>query len=264
VERAEAALAETEATIPALESQIVAKENELAVLLGRPPLEISRGAALAEQPQPPEVPAGLPAALLERRPDLVEAEQTLVAANARVGESLANFFPRIGLTSFYGRQSSELSQLVESGSLAWAAAGLVSGPIFQGGRNWYLFQGSKASREEAAQAYEQRVLVALREVSDALVERERLAEARERQARAVAAYEESVRLSQVRFWGGLASYFEVLDSQQLLFPAEIRLAQVDLRRLVALVQLYKALGGGWSLDQLPPAAVPAPAPAPTP
>lgn len=264
VERAEAALAETEATIPALESRIVAKENEIGVLLGRPPADVPRGIALAEQSQPPEVPAGIPSALLERRPDLVAAEERLVAANARVGESMANFLPRIGLTSFYGRQSAELSQLLSSGSLAWAAAGALSGPIFQGGRNWYLFKASKADREAAARGYEQSVLVALREVSDSLVARERLGFARERQAHAVAAYEESVRLSQVRFWGGLASYFEVLDSQQLLFPAEIRLAQIELARLVALVQLYKALGGGWSVEQLPPVpAAPTTAPAPS-
>jgi multidrug efflux system outer membrane protein len=259
VERAEAALAETEATIPVLESQIVAKENELSVLLGRPPSEIPRGATLAEQRQPPEVPAGLPAALLERRPDLIQAEQTLVAANARVGQSLADFFPRIGLTAVYGRQSSELSELVESGSLAWSAAMLVTGPLFQGGRLWYLFKGSKAEREAALHAYEQSILVALREVSDSLVAREQLGLARAQQARAVAAYEESVRLAQVRFWGGLASYFEVLDSQQLLFPSEVRLARLDLDRLVAFVQLYRALGGGWSLDQTP-AAAPAPSP----
>jgi len=259
VERAEAALAETEATIPTLEARIVAKENELSVLLGRAPGDIPRGATLGEQRQPPEVPAGLPSALLERRPDLIQAEQTLVAANARVGESLADFFPRIGLTAVYGRQSSELSTLVESGSLAWSAAALVTGPLFQGGRLWYLFKGSKAEREAALQGYEQSILVALGEVSDSLVARERLGLARDQQARAVAAYTESVRLAQVRFWGGLASYFEVLDSQQLLFPSEVRLARLDLDRLIAFVQLYRALGGGWSLDQTP-----APAPTPTP
>ncbi len=254
VERAEAAFAETEATIPELESRIVAQENLISVLLGRPPGEIARGATLTEQATPPEVPGGLPSDLLERRPDLIQAEEALVAANARVGQSIADFFPRIGLTSLYGRQSSELSQLLESGSLAWSAAAIAAGPLFQGGRLWYLFQGAKAEREATAEAYEQSILVALGEVSDALVARDRLGSARERQARAVAAYQESVRLAQVRFWGGLASYFEVLDAQQLLFPAELRLAQLDLARLSALVQLYRALGGGWSLDQTPSAA----------
>jgi multidrug efflux system outer membrane protein len=258
VERAEGALAETEAVIPELESRIVAQENLLSVLLGRPPGGIARGSALTEQATPPEVPAGLPSALLERRPDLIQAEETLVAANARVGQSIADFFPRIGLTSVYGRQSSELSQLLESGSLVWTAAAVVTGPLFQGGRLWYLFQGAKAEREAAAQAYEQGILVALREVSDSLVARERLGVARDQQARSVAAYQESVRLAQVRFWGGLASYFEVLDAQQLLFPAERRLAQLDLARLGAFVQLYRALGGGWSIDQTPGAPAPTP------
>ena len=251
VERAEGALAGTEATIPELESRIVAKENELSVLLGRPAGEIPRGDTLAEQQQPPVVPAGIPAQLLERRPDLVEAEQVLVAANARVGESIANFLPRIGLTSFFGHQSNDLSDFLDGGSRAWSVAGSLAGPIFQGGRNWSLFQASKAEREAATRLYDQRVLVALREVSDSLVAWDRLALAREAQARAVTAYEESVRLSQVRYWGGLATYFEVLESQQLLFPAEIRLAQLELSRLRSLVQLYKALGGGWSLDTLP-------------
>ena len=178
-----------------------------------------------------------------------------------MGQSIADFFPRIGLTSVYGRQSSELSALVESGSLAWSAAALAAGPIFEGGRRWYLFKGSKAERDEALEGYEQGVLVALREVSDFLVAHDRLGLARQQQARAVVAYTESVRLAQVRFWGGLANYFEVLDAQQLLFPSEIRLARLDLGRLAALVQLYRALGGGWSLDQTPATA---PAPTPTP
>ena len=251
VERAEGALGATESTIPELESRIVAKENELSVLLGRPAGEIPRGNTLADQRQPPVVPAGIPAELLERRPDLVQAEQVLVAANARVGESIANFLPRIGLTSFFGHQSNELSDFLDGGSRAWSVAGTFAGPIFQGGRNWSLFKASKAEREAATRLYDQQVLIALREVSDSLVAWDRLAFAREAQARAVTAYEESVRLSQTRYWGGLATYFEVLESQQLLFPAELRLAQIELARLRSLVQLYKALGGGWSLDMLP-------------
>jgi multidrug efflux system outer membrane protein len=258
VERAEAALAETEATIPDLEARIVAGENRLAVLLGRPPGDMPRGATLEAQAEPPEVPAGLPAALLERRPDLVASEETLVATNARVGEALADFFPRIGLTGLYGRRSTELSDLLESGSLVWTAAAAAAGPLFQGGRLWYLFRASKAEREAALHAYEQSVLLALQEVSDALVAREKLGLAREAQGRAVEALRESVRLSLVRYRGGLSSYVEVLDAQQALFPAENQLARLDLGRLVALVALYRALGGGWSIDQTPP--VPAPAP----
>ena len=251
VERAEGALGETAAFIPELEARIVAKENELSVLLGRPTGEIPRGTTLSDQSQLPVVPAGLPATLLDRRPDLVEAEQILVAANARVGESIANFLPRFGLTTFFGHQSNELSEFLGGGSRAWSVAGSFAGPIFQGGRIWSLFQASKAERDAATRLYDQRVLVAMREVSDALVAYEPLALAREAQGRSVAAYEEAVRLAFVRYWGGLASYFEVLEAQNLLFPAENRLAQIELSRLRALVQLYKALGGGWSLDELP-------------
>jgi multidrug efflux system outer membrane protein len=256
VERAEGALAQTEAIVPELEARIVAKENELSVLLGRTAGPIERGGTLTQQRQPPAVPAGLPVDLLERRPDLVEAEQVLVAANARVGESIGFFLPRIGLTSFFGHQSNELSEFLGGGSRAWSIAGSFTGPIFQGGRLWSFFQASKAEREAAAQQYEQSVLNALREVSDALVAWERLQTAREAQARSVMAYDEAVGLAFKRYWGGLASYFEVLQAQELLFPAENRLAQIELARLRALVQLYKALGGGWSVDELPDEAPP--------
>lgn len=262
VERAVGAFAETHALIPEIEARIVAKENELSVLLGRPTGAIARGDTLSDQKELPAVPAGLPAALLERRPDLVEAEQVLVAANARVGESLAGFLPRIGLTTFYGRQSNELSDLLDGGSQTWSAAGTLTGPIFQGGRLWSIFQASKAERDAATAAYDQQVLIALREVSDALVRWERLEVSQREQARAVGAYQEAVRLSQVRYWGGLASYFEVLEAQQLLFPAENRLARIELARLISLVDLYKALGGGWSVDELPK-TTPPPSPSQT-
>jgi len=253
VERAQGALSQTAAIVPELEARIVAKENELSLLLGRPSGSIARGNALAEQRQPPEVPPGLPSELLERRPDLVEAEQLLVAANARVGESIAIFLPRFGLTTFFGHQSNELSEFVGGSSRAWSVAGSFTGPLFQGGRIWNLFKASKAEREAATRQYDQAVLNAMREVSDALVAWERLEVARAAQDEAVAAYTEAVRLAFVRYWGGLASYFEVLEAQQLLFPAENRLAQIELARLRALVQLYKALGGGWSIDEGPAA-----------
>jgi len=247
VQRAEAALAQTEAQIPDLESQIVAKENELCVLLGRNPGPIPRGAALEAQYDPPAVPPGVPSTLLERRPDLVAAEEALVATNASIGESIADFFPRIGLTSFYGGQSLELSQLATAGAGVWSLAAVVSGPLFQGGNLFYRWRFSKAAYEEALAAYERSVLVAFQEVSNTLVAREKLALVRTDQARAVAAYQESVRLALVRYRGGLSDYVEVLDAQQQLFPAELTLARVDLARRVTLVQLYRALGGGWGL-----------------
>jgi multidrug efflux system outer membrane protein len=251
VERAEAALAETEAVIPDLERLIVAKENEISVLLARPPGEIPRGAPLDEQAIPP-VPTGLPSALLERRPDIVFAEENLIASNARVGVALAGFFPRIGLTGLYGRESESLADLVRQGSGVWSIAGLAAGPIFEGGRNWYLFQASKSERETALREYEQSVLLGFQEVSDALVAREKLALARAQQERAVAALRESVELSLVRYRGGLSSYVEVLDAQQQLFPAELGLARLHLEEVLSLARLYRALGGGWSIESTPP------------
>jgi multidrug efflux system outer membrane protein len=249
--RAEAALAQVAASVPDLERRIVAKENELSVLVGRAAGPIPRGTSLAEQATPPAVPAGIPSQLLERRPDLLEAEQSLVAANARVGESLANFFPRIGLTSFYGSASDELTDKLASGTGIWAAAASAAGPIFTFGRTWYLWRASQANTEAAVHDYEQTVLAALQEVSDALVAREKLAQVRLEQERAVQALSESLRIARVRYVGGLSTYLEVLDAQQQLFPAENELAQTTRDELLALVALYRALGGGWS--QAPPA-----------
>ena len=259
--RAEAALAQAAAAIPSLEARIVAKENELSVLLGRQPGPIPRGAALVDQTVPPEVPAGLPASLLERRPDLVESEQTLAAANARVGVAIADFLPRIGLTAVYGSVSPELHNLLEKGTLAWSVAAQAAGPIFQGGRLYYGYRAAKAQWEAARLQYDQSVLIALGEVSNTLVARQKFAEVRDQEARQVDALRESVRLSTVRYLGGLSSYIEVLDAQLQLFPAENALAQAERDLLLTTVQLYKALGGGWWLDPATPSGPPPPAPA---
>lgn len=245
VTRAEAALASTVATIPSLELQIVAKENQLCVLLGRPPGPVARGRPLTDQAFP-ETPPGLPAQLLERRPDILQAEQTVVAANARVGVAVANFFPQIGLTSLYGGASGEVSDIINGRANLWSAAGQGVGPLFQGGLLYGNYQAARAQWEQAKEQYEQAVLVALQEVSNALVSQQKLAEVRREQARAVFALQESVRLSLLRYSGGFASYFEVIEAQQQLFPAENALAQIQRDQLIAVVQLYRALGGGWS------------------
>jgi multidrug efflux system outer membrane protein len=247
--RAEGALAGTLATIPELRRQIVAKENQISILLGRHPGPIPRGAALTEQSHAPDVPAGLPAALLERRPDILEAEQNIVAANALVGVAITNFLPRVGLTTLYGGQSSELENLVKGPGNVWSIGGSMLGPIFQGGRLYYSYQGSVASWEAAVLLYEQTVLNALGEVSNTLVGRQRFAESRVELERQVAALRESVRLSKVRFDSGFASYFEVLLAQQELFPAQIALTRTKLNQLTAIVQLYRALGGGWREEE---------------
>jgi len=247
--RAEAALADAAATIPDLERQIVAKENQLSILLGRHPGEIARGAGLVDQPRPPDVPPGLPSSLLERRPDVLALEQNMVATNALVGVAVGNFLPRFGLTSLYGGQSGDIDNIVKSAGNVWAIGGSITGPLFQGGRLYYGYKGSVVEWQAATLAYEQAVLNALGDVSNALVARQKFAASEVERKRQVAALEESVRVALVRFTGGFASYFEVLDAQQLLFPAELTLARNELNQLVSVVQLYKALGGGWRQEE---------------
>lgn len=254
--RAEASLASTAAIIPNLERAIVAKENQISILLGRNPGPITRGASLTDHMFPPQTPPGLPSQLLERRPDIRQAEQTLVAANAQIGVVEANFLPRIGISGLYGGVGTEIENVVKSKGNIWAITGQIAGPLFQGGRIYESYQGTLAQWEEAKLQYEQSVITALREVSNALIDQQKLAEARKEQERAVAAFQESVRLSTLRYTGGLAGYFEVIDAQQQLFPAENTLAQTRRDQLIAVVQLYRALGGGWSAYTEPPALPP--------
>jgi multidrug efflux system outer membrane protein len=242
--RAEAALEDAAAAMPSILNQISATENELSILLGRVPGPIHRaGASLVDLP--PEVPAGLPSALLERRPDVRQTEQLLRSANAQVGESTAEFFPKIGLTALLGRISPELSTFTLGGANAWGIGAEATGPLFEGGRLVGQYRQAKAAREEARLRYRQTVLTALSDVSDALIARERLGEIREQQIREVAALERAVRTSTSRYLAGKASYYEVLEAQQQLFPAELALARTRRDEQLAVVALYKALGGGW-------------------
>lgn len=247
VSRAEAALRIASATVPDLERQIVAQENLICFLLGRNPGPIPRGASLTEQALPPNVPAGLPSALLERRPDVRQAEQQLVSANAEVGAAVASFFPAIRLTGAFGGVSSDLSDLFQVGK-AWSIAAGLTGPLFQGGRLKNQYDANVALFEQAKVQYESAVTNAFGEVSTALAAYQKLASAEREQARSVAAYQEAVRLANIRYGAGLSSYVEVLDAEQQLFPAENTLAQTQLARLDAFVALYKSLGGGWSLE----------------
>jgi multidrug efflux system outer membrane protein len=244
--RAQAALSNVAATIPDLERQIVAQENALDLLLGRNPGPISRGALLADQYDPPDVPAGLPASLLERRPDLREAEQNLIAANANVGVAKANFFPVISLSGLLGGVSPQLSQLTAAGK-AWTLAGDLTGPIFTGGRLKNQYRASLAQRDQAKIAFEKAVTQAFGEVSTSLSAHQQLATAYREQITSVNAYHDAVRLSLVRFDNGLSNYLEVIDAQIQAFPAESAAVTYDLERKVALVNLYQALGGGWNL-----------------
>jgi multidrug efflux system outer membrane protein len=247
VSRAQAALSQVRAGIPELERQIVAKENQLSTLLGRPPGDISRGAALEDESPAPEIPVGLPSQLLERRPDIQEAEQALVAANADVGVAVANFFPRIGLTSLYGGQSSELENLVKSAGNVWAIGGSLAGPIFQGGRLLASYRATSAAWDEAVERYEQATLQAFAEVSNALVAQEKLKGVHADRDETAKALQTSVALSLQRYNDGISNYFEVLEAEQQLFPAELDLARTQRDELVAVVTLYRTLGGGWGL-----------------
>jgi multidrug efflux system outer membrane protein len=248
VSRAKAALTQARAGIPELERQVIAKENQISTLLGRTPGEIARGAPLGRDGVVPVVPVGLPSQLLERRPDVQEAEQAIVAANADVGVAVANFFPRLGLTSFYGGQSSELENLVKSGGNVWAVAGSLAGPLFQGGRLLGSYRATSAAWDEAIERYRQTALRAFAEVSNALVAHDRLARVRVDREETVDALQTSVALSLQRYTDGIANYFEVLEAEQQLFPAELDLARTRRDELVAVVTLYRTLGGGWQLD----------------
>jgi len=245
--RAAGALATAAASIPELERQIAIKENQISVLLGNNPSPVPHTAKLLDQVVPPDVPAGLPSALLERRPDILTAEQQLRSANAQVGVATANFFPRVDLTSLFGRASSPLSLLSSGQSTVWSIAGNVAGPIYQGGALRAQKRQSVAFWEQTKLQYEQTAQVAFQDVSDALVSRQKYEAVRDEQTRAVEAYQESVKVSFQRYVAGKAAYFEVLDAQLQLYPAQNALALTELNRRTVIVQLYKALGGGWNL-----------------
>ena len=246
--RALGALGVAQATIPQLERDIVARENQISILLGKAPGPIPRGQPMYQQPVVPAVPAGLPSALLERRPDLRQAEQQLVAANARIGVAKAEFFPKLSLTSLFGTASPEVSALTGGTATIWAVAGMFSGPLFNAGRTLGTYRASIAQWEQARLQYEQAVLTALREVSDALTALAKLTDAEAGQDTAVGALADAVDHATDRYRQGLASYYEVLEAQQQLYPAQTTLAQIRQDRLLAHVRLYKALGGGWSLS----------------
>jgi outer membrane protein, multidrug efflux system len=229
-----------------LQRQIVAQENLLCVLLGLNPGPVARGHALLGEELPPEIPPGLPSALLERRPDIRQAEQSLRSANAAVGVAKADFFPRLTLTGLLGQTSPELSTFTAGGNTAWSIAAGLTGPIFQGGLLRAQYRGARAAWDEARLQYQSTILTAFRGVADALTARQQYAAERGEQTRAVAAYQEAVKLANERYVQGRASYYEVLQEQQSLFPAETALTQIQLNQLLAVVQLYRALGGGWS------------------
>jgi outer membrane protein, multidrug efflux system len=216
---------------------------------------VARGLPLDAQMVVSSVPAGLPSALLERRPDIRQAEQQLVAANANIGVAKALFFPQITLTVQGGLESAALSRLFEGPSGFWTFAGQLVQPIFQGGRIWFNWQATKARRHQALWAYEQSIQSAFRDVSDGLVGYRKTREFRVEQEALTNSLREYSRLSTIRYRGGVASYLEVLDADTKLFSAELDLAKARQGELLASVQLYRALGGGWrGLDEATTAA----------
>jgi multidrug efflux system outer membrane protein len=238
-----------------LEELINQKENEISFLLGRSPSPVLRGRSVVDQPVPPQVPAGLPASLLERRPDVRQAEEELIAANARIGEAVAMRYPRIALTGSYGAASTDLDTLLDGTSEAWNLFAGLTQPIFSAGKNKRRVEVRQSQQRQAVYAYENAVLQALREVEDALIALEKSGEQRGSQGERVFAERKVLELSELRYRGGVADYLEVLDAQRSLFNAEIDEVSSISDQVTSLVRLYKALGGGWpvSTEPAPPA-----------
>lgn len=256
---ASAAYKQVSATVPDIERQIEATENQLNLLLGKNPASVARGRELAAQAVPPEVPAGLPSELLLRRPDIRQSEQQLIAANAQVGVATANFFPTISLTGLFGGVSPDVSNLFPAGRTWSIAAGLL-GPLFQGGRLMSQYDVAYAQWQQAVVLYEQTVTSAFAETTTVLYAREKLTASVAELAEAADHYREMVRLTNLRYNSGLSNYFEVLYAMQQLFPTELSLARARLALLTDYVNIYKALGGGWKIEtptwQSPSAAPP--------
>ena len=246
VRQAEQLLFTATGRIAGLEREIAQTENALSLLLGRAPGDVGRGRPIEALQGPPSVPAGLPSALLERRPDIRQAEQQLIAANAEIGAAKAEYFPRISLTGFLGGQSRALSDLL-TGPARVASIGLgAAAPVFDAGRTRAGVQLAEAVQREARVQYERTIYSAFREVADALAAHAKTTEERAQQERLVATLTESVRLAVQRYQGGLDSYLPVLDAQRNLFQGELDLARLRQRELASIVQVYRALGGGWT------------------
>jgi multidrug efflux system outer membrane protein len=246
VTRAEAALASAEATLGDVQRQIAEKEDQICVLVGRNPGPVRRIAPDKEFNPPPSIPSGLPSNLLERRPDIRQSEQNLRNASANIGVANANFFPQFGLTGLLGRVSPELTSLSAGTADIWALASSFSGPIFTAGRLRNEYRAAVDVFEQAKNQYAVSALRAFQEVSDNLIASQKLSAEEAQQSREVKALQESVSIARRRYLGGLASYYEVLEAQQLLYPAEINLSETSRDRRLAIVNLYRALGGGWN------------------
>jgi multidrug efflux system outer membrane protein len=245
VQRATAEVAVAAAAVPDVERRIAQTENAMNVLLARTPGAVPRGAALDAQRMAPEVPAGLPSDLLERRPDVRQAEQNMVAANARIGQAKADYFPRISLTGIFGVESMSLSDLFTGGSRVWQAGPTMTVPIFTAGRIGSNVRANEAREQLALAQYRQTIERAFREVDDALIFHQKVRDIRAEEARRVDATRQALYLATLRYERGLSTYLDVLDQQRQLFRAELDLASTTRDQLTAVVLVYKALGGGW-------------------
>jgi multidrug efflux system outer membrane protein len=249
VQQAEQLLYTATGQMASLEREIAQAENALSLLLGQAPAGVPRGRPLEAFQAPPSVPVGLPSALLERRPDIRQAEQQLIAANAEIGAAKAEYFPRISLTGFFGGQSRALAELLTGpGRIASASLGATA-PIFNAGKTRSNVRLAEAVKGEAVVNYQRAIYTALRDVADSLAGYVKTSEQRAEQERLVQALRTSAQLSTERYQGGLDSYLPVLDAQRNLFEGELQLARLHQQQLSSIVQLYRALGGGWSPSQ---------------
>jgi multidrug efflux system outer membrane protein len=233
------------ASIPDLEQRIEQQENVISLLLGTNPQAVPRGWSLTEQPQPPELPAGLPSALLERRPDIRQAEQQLVAVNANIGVAKADLFPQIAVTGSGGLQSVALASLFSGSAGFWAVGASAAQSVFDGGRIRNRVRLAEAQQQEAALVYQRTIQQAFRDVADALIAYRKTREFRVQQEQLTRAAEDATRLSTLRYQGGATSYLEVLDSDTRKFAAQLNLVQAQHDELQSVVRTYRALGGGW-------------------
>ncbi len=258
VDQFEAERENAAARIAEFKRLMVQKENELSVLLGRNPSRVSRGRSLTEQVMPPVVPAGLPSELLQRRPDVVQAEQGLAAATARIGVAKAERFPKISITGILGVASPALTRVVGSETFFGVAGPSLAGPLFNAQVLGFQQEAAEALSRQALAQYEQTILVAFREVEDSLVAVTTTREQAAAQERQVTSLRSALHLADLRYRGGLANYLDVLVAQRNLFEAELALTATRRLHLVSIVQLYKALGGGWSpngtAQETPPAS----------
>ena len=232
-------------TIPRIQEQIEQRENQISLLLGEQPGSVARGRSLTEQSIPPEVPAGLPSSLLERRPDIRAAEQDLIAANAEIGVARAAYFPQLSLSGALGGASTQLSSLFSGPHNTWSLVPQITQPIFTAGRIKSTVRFAQAERERMLVRYEKTIQTAFTEVSDSLIAHQRVRESREKQEELVVSLDDRLRLAYMRYRGGVDTQLNALDADRDLFQSKLDLAELRLEEILAVVQLYKALGGGW-------------------